>query len=110
MDVAFEAAGTDEAVRLALDSVRPGGRLVLAGIPNDDAISFPASVARRKGLTIAMVRRMNHVYPRAISLAERGVVDLASLVSARAGLGAAEDAFGGAARRGGLKVIIEPQR
>jgi L-iditol 2-dehydrogenase len=110
VDVAFEVAGTDQAIRLALDSVRPGGRLVLAGIPNDDAISFPASVARRKGLTIAMVRRMNHVYPRAISLAERGVVDLGSLVSARAGLSSAQDAFGDAARRGGLKVVIEPQR
>jgi L-iditol 2-dehydrogenase len=110
VDVAFEAAGTDEAVRLAVESVRPGGRVVLAGIPGDDAIGFQASVARRKGLTIAMVRRMNHVYPRAIGLAARGVVDLGWLVSRRAGLGEAKDAFGEAARRTGLKVIIEPQR
>ena len=110
VDVAFEAAGTDEAVRLAVESVRPGGRVVLAGIPGDDAIGFQASVARRKGLTIAMVRRMNHVYPRAIGLAARGVVDLGLLVSRRAGLGEAKDAFEEAARRTGLKVIIEPQR
>jgi L-iditol 2-dehydrogenase len=110
VDVAFEAAGTDQAVRLALDSVRAGGRVVLAGIPGDDAIAFPASVARRKGLTIAMVRRMNHVYPRAISLAARGVVDLGTLVSRRAGLGEVKEAFGDAAHRTGLKVIIEPQR
>ena len=74
--MAFEAAGNDEGVALAMASVRPGGRVVLAGIPGDDAISFGASLARRKGLTIAMVRRMNEVYPRAISLAERKVVDL----------------------------------
>ena len=110
VDVAFEAAGTDEAVRLAMDSVRPGGRVVLAGIPGDDAICFRASVARRKGLTIALVRRMNHVYPRAIGLAARGVVDLGALVSGRAGLGSAAAAFGDAARRSGLKVVIEPQR
>jgi L-iditol 2-dehydrogenase len=110
VDVAFEAAGSDEAVRLAVDSVRPGGRVVLAGIPGDDAIRFQASVARRKGLTIAMVRRMNHVYPRAISLAARGAADLGSLVSRRAGLGEVKEAFGEAAQRTGLKVIIEPQR
>jgi L-iditol 2-dehydrogenase len=110
VDVAFEAAGADEAVRLAVESVRPGGRVVLAGIPGDDAISFQASVARRKGLTIALVRRMNHVYPRAISLAARGVVDLGALVSERAGLGSAAAAFGDAAKRSGLKVVIEPQR
>ncbi len=109
-DVAFEAAGTDEAVGLAMESVRPGGRVVLAGIPGDDTIRFGASAARRKGLTIAMVRRMNEVYPRAISLAARGVVDLGSLVTRRAGLGEAGAAFGDAARRTGLKVMIEPQR
>ena len=114
VDVAFEAAGarftSGEAVRLTLESVRPGGRVVLAGIPGDDAIRFQASVARRKGLTIAMVRRMNHVYPRAISLAARGVVDLGALVSRREGLGSAAAAFRDAADRTGLKVIIEPQR
>jgi L-iditol 2-dehydrogenase len=110
VDVAFEAAGNDEAVRLAMASVRPGGRVVLAGIPGDDVTRFPASVARRKGLTIAMVRRMNEVYPRAISLAARGVVDLGSVVTSRVGLGEVQAAFADAARRTGLKVVIEPQR
>ncbi len=110
VDVAFEAAGNDEAVGLAMASVRPGGRVVLAGIPGDDAIRFGASLARRKGLTIAMARRMNEVYPRAIGLAERGVLDLGSVVTSRAGLGEIREAFGAAARRTGLKVIIEPQR
>ncbi len=110
VDVAFEAAGNDEGVGLAIASVRPGGRVVLAGIPGDDTIRFGASLARRKGLTIAMVRRMNEVYPRAISLAERGVVDLASVVTSRMGLGEIREAFGEGARRTGLKVVIEPQR
>jgi L-iditol 2-dehydrogenase len=110
VDVTFEAAGTGEAVRLAMESVRPGGRVVLAGIPSDDVISFGASAARRKGLTIAMVRRMNEVYPRAIGLAARGAVDLAPLVTGRAGLGEVAGAFGDAARRTGLKVVVEPQR
>jgi L-iditol 2-dehydrogenase len=108
-DVAFEVAGNDDGVRIAAESVRPGGRVVLAGIPDSDTTTFTASLARRKGLTIAMTRRMNDVYPRAISLAARGVVDLESLVSRRAALGEAADAFTSAAGRCGLKVIIEPQ-
>ena len=110
VDVAFEAAGNDEGVGLAMASVRPGGRVVLAGIPGDDAVRFGASLARRKGLTIAMVRRMNEVYPRAISLAERRVVDLDSVVTSRSSLGEVQEAFGAAARRSGLKAIVEPQR
>jgi L-iditol 2-dehydrogenase len=109
VDVAFEAAGNDEAVGLAMASVRPGGRVVLAGIPDDDAIRFGASLARRKGLTIAMVRRMNEVYPRAIGLASRGVVDLGSVVTSRFGLGQVQEAFAEGVRRTGLKVIVEPR-
>ena len=107
-DVAFEVAGTDDAVRLAMQSVRPGGRVVLAGIPDHDVTTFPASLARRKGLTIAMVRRMNDVYPRAIGLAARGAVALEPLVSRRAGLDEAVTAFATAQRRVGLKVLIVP--
>lgn len=108
VDAAFEIAGTDEAVRLAMTAVRPGGRVVLAGIPGSDQTSFPASVARRKGLTIAMARRMNDAYPRAIRLAESGKIDLASLVTHRFPLAAAAQAMQAAARRDGLKVVVEP--
>jgi len=107
-DVAFEAAGDDPAVRTAMESVRPGGRVVLAGIPDDDSTTFPASLARRKGLTIAMVRRMNETYPRAIDLAVRGAVPLEPLISCRAGLSDAAGAFKTAKRRSGLKVIVTP--
>jgi L-iditol 2-dehydrogenase len=107
-DVAFEVAGTDDAVRIAMESVRPGGRVVLAGIPDHDVTAFPASLARRKGLTMAMVRRMNDVYPRAIGLAARGAVALDPLVSRRASLDEAVTAFAAAQRRLGLKVLIVP--
>jgi len=108
VDVAFEVAGNNDGVRIALESVRPGGRVVLAGIPDGDTTTFSASLARRKGLTIAMTRRMNDVYPRAISLAARGVVDLDSLVSRRVALSDVAAAFEAAANRSGLKVILEP--
>ena len=73
--------------------------MVLAGIPDEDRTSFPAALARRKGLTIAMVRRMKDVYPRAIDLVARGVVELDWLVSHRSPLSEAAAAFAGAARR-----------
>ncbi len=110
VDVAFEAAGAEDAIQLAVDVARPGGRVVLAGIPATDTVAFRASTARRKGLTIALDRRMNEVYPRAISLAERKAVDLGSLVTSRAPLGSIATAFADAARRTALKTVIDPQR
>ncbi len=107
VDVAFEVAGEQGAVEISFTAVLPGGKIILAGIPANDLTSFPASVARRKGLTIKMVRRMKHTYPRAIELVSRGLVDVRSLVTHRFPLVKAAEAFAVAQRREGIKVIIE---
>ena len=69
--------------------------------------SFSASTARRKGLTIKLVRRMKHTYPRAIELVSKGLVDVRSLVTHCFPLEQAGEAFRVAQRREGLKIIIE---
>jgi L-iditol 2-dehydrogenase len=107
VDVAFEAAGTQDAVDTTFEAVSTGGKVVLAGIPGDDKTSFSASLARRKGLTIKLVRRMKHTYPRAIELVSKGLVDVHSIVTHRFPLEQAAEAFRVAERREGLKIIIE---
>ncbi len=107
LDAAVEAAGESGAVDAAIGAVRPGARVVLAGIPAEDRISIPASTARRKGLTLLLSRRMKHTYPRAIRLAAAGQVDLGGLVSHRFPLAETGVAFATAATRNGLKVIVE---
>jgi L-iditol 2-dehydrogenase len=107
VDIAFEVAGTDDAVAAGMRLVRAGGRLVLAGIPDDDQTTFPAALARRKGLTIAMARRMKEAYPRAIDLVERGAVDLSWMASKSFALVEAAEAFAVAARREGLKILVQ---
>ena len=108
LDVAIEVAGENAAVDAAVDSVRPGARVILAGIPAEERTSFVAATARRKGLTLALVRRMKHTYARAIRLVEGGQIDLGSAISHRFPLDHGSEAFAAAARREGLKVLIEP--
>jgi L-iditol 2-dehydrogenase len=108
VDVAFEAAGENEAVETAIEAAKPGARVVLIGIPAEDRTAFTASTARRKGLTIKLTRRMKRVYPRAIRLVESGMVDVRPLVTHRFPLTEFDKAFSTAQRREGLKVIIEP--
>jgi L-iditol 2-dehydrogenase len=108
LDVVFEAAGENAAVETAVAAARPGGKVILVGIPSEDRTSFMASVARRKGLTLKLVHRMKFTYPRAIHLVEAGKVDVRSLVTHTFTLDQAADAFAVAARRDGLKVIITP--
>jgi L-iditol 2-dehydrogenase len=108
VDVAFEAAGANQAVDVAIASAKPGARVVLVGIPPDDRTTFSASTARRKGLTIKLSRRMKHTYPRAIELVASGKIDVRSIVTHRFALKDFQKAFDTAQKREGLKVIIEP--
>ncbi len=108
LDVAFEAAGENAAVEAAMAATRPGGKVILVGIPPDDRTSFSASMARHKGLAIKLVHRMKLTYPRAIQLVESGKVNVRSLVTHSFPLERALEAFSVASRREGLKVIITP--
>jgi L-iditol 2-dehydrogenase len=107
VDIAFEAAGDNEAVETAILATRPGRQVILIGIPDDDRTEFSASVARRKGLTLKLVRRMKHTYPRAIQMVKSGLVDVRSLVTHRFPLSEYKAAFETAKKREGLKVVIE---
>lgn len=107
VDVAFEAAGDPGAVEAAVAAVKPGGRVILVGIPSADRIAFTASVARRKDLEIRVVHRMKHTYPRAIRLVESGRVDVRTLVTHRFPLAEVSRAFAVAERREGVKVVVD---
>lgn len=109
VDVAIEAAWGGDAVGQAVRMSRHAGRVVLVGIPRDDRVAFPANAARRKGLTILMSRRMKDVYPRAIGLVERGIVDVRRLVTHRFPLEGAAEGFELVAslQDGVVKAMIE---
>jgi L-iditol 2-dehydrogenase len=109
VDVAFEVAGDDDAIADAIAAVRPGGRIVLVGIPDDDRTSFPAAAARRKELSFHVSRRMADTdLPRAIGLAAARRVDLSALITHRYPLDEVPDAFAMLASRRGLKVVVKP--
>ena len=110
VDVAFEVAGEDAALDDAIAAVRPGGRVVIVGIPSGERTSFAASPARHKGLTLLACRRMRAEHlPRAIELVDAGRIELAPLVSASYALDDFPSAFADLRERSGLKVIVTPQ-
>jgi L-iditol 2-dehydrogenase len=108
-DAVFECAGDEAAVEAAIRSAAPAGRVVLVGIPDDDRTAFTSSVARRKGLTLVLSRRMTAPdLDRAIALAAAGKIDLTSLITDRFGLDEAPAAFAAGVSRRGIKVVVEP--
>jgi L-iditol 2-dehydrogenase len=106
VDVSFDASGSADAVNAAFQLVIPGGKVMLIGIPDDNHTGFDAALARRKGLTIKLVRRMKNTFPRALNLVERHQVDVKSIVSHQFSFDMCTQAFKQASKREGLKILI----
>jgi len=108
VDVAFEAAGAPLTPDQAAAVTRPGGKVIVAGIPADDTMTMKASTVRRKGLTIKLVRRMKHTYPRAVALVHKGMVKVRPLATHNFPLERIGEAFEMVAgyQDGVLKAII----
>ncbi len=88
-----EATNSPNGFNDATRAARIGGRVVMVGIPDGDVYTLSASEIRRRGLTVRFSRRMGTVYPRAIELVERRMVDVASLVSLEVDLDGAPELF-----------------
>ena len=109
VDVAFEMSGSDEALADAIAAVRPGGRVVIVGIPAGDRTTFEAAAARRKELALLLCRRMvASDLPHAVEVVAAGAVQLSPLISHRYPIVRAPEAFATLAQRRGLKVIVNP--
>jgi len=81
LDVAFEASGTQEAVTNAVKILKPGGKLVLVGIPPAAEYTFNMDLMRRKELTVINVRRQNHCVEETIELVISGKIDVEKMVT-----------------------------
>lgn len=83
LDVVFECCGQQEAMDTAMEVVKPGGKILVIGIPEFDRYSFPADVARRKEVSIIHIRRQNHCMEEALALLAERKVDGSSMITHR---------------------------
>ncbi len=81
VDFVFECAGEQETLNQAVELLKPGGTLVMVGIPEFDEVSFQAHTLRRKELTIKNVRRQNHCIAPAIELVSSGRINIDPLMT-----------------------------
>jgi L-iditol 2-dehydrogenase len=81
LDVIYECAGQQSAIDQALELLRPGGTLMLVGIPREDRISFSIDKMRRKELTVINVRRQNHCPQTAIDWIASGKANIDFMVT-----------------------------
>jgi L-iditol 2-dehydrogenase len=109
VDVVFECAGQQETIDQAVELVKPGGKLMIVGIPRLERISFIIDKIRRKEITIVNVRRQNNCTQRAIDLIASGKIKVDFMITHRFKLEQTQQAFDMVAdyRDGVIKALIE---
>ncbi len=93
LDVVFECCGQQAALDQAAELLKPGGRMMITGIPAGTRVSFDISRLRRQELTLTNVRRQCGCMEQAISLIADGTIDCQPLITHRIPLAEAKRAF-----------------
>lgn len=92
-DIVFECCGQQEAVDDAIELLKPGGKLMIVGIPEIENWSIPVSRSRHKEVTIINVRRQNDCVEEALGMIAEGKVDVDRMKTHRYSFAQSKKAF-----------------
>jgi len=108
LDAVFECCGQQEALDQAVALLKPGGKLVLVGIPTVERVSFAIDPLRRKEIVVQNVRRQNECVQAALELLESGRLRVDQFITHRFSLEQTAQAFElvAAYRDGVIKAMI----
>jgi len=108
VDFVFECAGQQETLDQAVEMLKPGGTLLIIGIPETDRVSFNIHHLRHKEIRLQNVHRQNECTTAAIELITSGMINVDQLVTHHFPLAEAQRAFDLVAgyRDGVVKAII----
>jgi L-iditol 2-dehydrogenase len=109
LDVVFECCGQQEAFDEAIDILKPGGKLVVIGIPEFDRWSMDVDNTRRKEITIQFIRRQVGCVEPALNLLNSGIASSNSFITHRFPFEKTAEAFDMVAgyRDGVMKAMID---
>jgi 2-desacetyl-2-hydroxyethyl bacteriochlorophyllide A dehydrogenase len=107
VDLVIETAGTPEAVAQAVELVRPGGRVVLTGLPHEPSSLSFFPVVRRE-VTIAGSMIYQNEFPEAIRLLASGEVRSEPLLTHQFALTEIGAAFAAHRTPEAIKVAVFP--
>jgi len=109
LDTVFECSGDQDAFDQGIELLKPGGTLVLVGIPEFDRWSFRADTSRRKEISIIHIRRQNGCVQDAIDLIASGRCNFNSMLTHHFSLDESQLAFETVAsyKDGVMKALLD---
>lgn len=93
LDVVFECCGQQEALDQAVDLLKPGGKIIIAGIPEFDNWSLNVENTRRHELMIQFIRRQVGCTETALDMMHTGRIDVGNMVTHRFPFSRTKEAF-----------------
>ena len=109
LDVVFECCGQQEALDQAVDLLKPGGKIIIAGIPEFDNWSLNVENTRRRELMIQFIRRQVNCAETALEMMSSGIINISNMVTHRFPFTRTKEAFELVAgyRDGVMKAMID---
>lgn len=92
-DIVYECCGQQEAFDEAVQILKPGGRLVVVGIPEFDRWSVSAENVRRKEISIIYIRRQNGCAELSVGMMASGKINTGRMVTHRFPFSRSKEAF-----------------
>jgi L-iditol 2-dehydrogenase len=93
LDIVFECCGQQAAIDQGLALLKPGGKLMVIGIPRENRLSFPVDLARHHELGLQNVRRQNGCVQKTIDLIATGKISPEFMITHRYHLDQCPEAF-----------------
>ena len=93
LDVIFECCGQQEAFDQGIEVLKPGGTLIVVGIPEFDRWSMSGEMTRRKEISLQFIRRQVDCVETALEMMESGKINIDNMVTHRFPFNKTKEAF-----------------
>ncbi len=109
LDVVFECCGQQDAFDQAIDVLKPGGKLVVVGIPEFDRWSMNVETTRHKEISLQFIRRQVNCVEPTLMMMKNGTIKVENMVTHRFPFDHTKEAFDLVAdyKDGVMKAMID---
>ncbi len=93
LDVVFECCGQQEAFDQAVNILKPGGKLVVVGIPEFERWTMNVESTRRREISLQFIRRQVDCVQPTLEMMENGKINIDKMVTHRFPFAKSKEAF-----------------
>jgi L-iditol 2-dehydrogenase len=109
LDIVFECCGQQDALDQAIEILKPGGKIIIVGIPEFNKWTLSVDETRRREVSIQFIRRQVDCVEDALEMMNNGKINVGNMVTHRFQFKDTKEAFDLVAgyRDGVMKAMID---